>query len=88
MLGVSADTKITQHAVGVCGSLPETSILEYPTEGIQAKLGDVEYTAWSVQNSIDPGLSYFVKVDGYPRSIIIGGHPDDDTVEVSRIDLI
>jgi hypothetical protein len=88
MLGVSTESQITHHAVGARGQLPEKSLLEYPTEGIQAKLGEIEYTAWSVQNSLDHERSYFVKVEGFPGSVIIGGHPGDDTSEVSRIDLM
>lgn len=88
MLGVAGESTITHHAIGARGQLPEKSLLEYPTEGIQAKLGEDEYMAWSVQNSLGPDQSYFVKVDGYPRSLIIGAHPGTDTAEVVRLDLM
>jgi hypothetical protein len=88
MLGVTSDSNITHHAVGERGHLPETSKLEYPLEGILAKIDEVEFTARSVQNSINPTLSYFAKIEGFPRSVIIGGYPEGDSAEVSRIDLI
>jgi hypothetical protein len=88
MLGVSGESDITHHAVGARGQLPEKSVLEYPTEGIQAKLGENEYTAWSVQNSLSPDQSYYVKVDGFPHSLIIGAHPGTDASEVVHIELI
>lgn len=88
MVGVTDESTITHHAVGERGKLPEKSLLEYPTEGIQAKLGEDTYTAWSVQNSLNVEQSYFAKVEGFPRSVIIGSHPGDDTTEVSRIDLM
>jgi hypothetical protein len=88
MLGVTGDSSITHHAIGECRQLPEKSVLEFPSEGIQAKLGDDEYTAWSVQNNLGPKQSYFVKVEGYPRSLIIGAHPGSDTAEVVCINLM
>jgi hypothetical protein len=88
MLGVAGESTITHHAIGERGQLPEKSVLEYPTEGIQAKLGEDEYTAWSVQNNLGPDQSYYVKVEGYPRSLIIGAHPGTDTAEVVRLDLM
>ena len=88
MLGVASESTITHHATGARGQLPEKSVLEYPTEGIQAKLGEDEYAAWSIQNRLEPEQSYYVKVEGFPRSLIIGAHPGDDSAEVVRLELM
>lgn len=88
MLGVAGESSITHHAIGTRGQLPEKSVLEYPSQGIQAQLGEEEYTAWSVQNSLGPEQSYYVKVEGFPHSLIIGAHPGADTAEVVRLDLM
>lgn len=88
MLGVASESTITHHAIGARGQLPEKSVLEYPTEGIQAKLGENEYAAWSVQNKLEPNQSYYVKVEGFPRSLIIGAHPGDDNAEVVCLELM
>lgn len=88
MLGVASESKITHHAIGARGQLPEKSVLEYPAEGIQAKLGEEEYSAWSVQNRIEPDQSYYVKVEGFPRSLIIGAHPGEDNAEVVCLELM
>ncbi|MEJ2693379.1 MAG: hypothetical protein P8166_10060 [Candidatus Thiodiazotropha sp.] len=88
MLGVAGDSSITHHAIGTRGQLPEKSVLEYPIQGIQAKLGDDEYTAWSVQNSVGTNQSYYVKVEGFPRSLIIGAHPGTDMAEVVCLELM
>jgi hypothetical protein len=88
MLGVSGKSSITHHAIGARGQLPERSVLEYPTEGIQAMLGKDEYTAWSVQNCLNSEQSYYVKVEGFPESLIIGAHPGTDTAEVVCIELM
>jgi hypothetical protein len=88
MLGTTEEGRITHHAVGERGQLPEKSVLEYPTQGIQAQLGDDQYTAWSVRNRIAPDQSYYVKIEGFPRALIIGAHPGTDEAEVARLALV
>ncbi|MBI3609840.1 MAG: hypothetical protein HY204_03950 [Nitrospirae bacterium] len=87
MFGVSGDGKITHHMVGPKGQMPEKSVLEYPTEGIRAEVRGVEFTAWSVQNRIGPQDSYYVKVEGHPRTLLFGGHPGTDQAEVTVLKL-
>jgi hypothetical protein len=88
MFGVDGNGKITHHAVGPRGQLPEKSVLEYPTQGIKATLGDNEFIAWSVQNTLGPDDSYFIRVDGFPNSVIIGKHPISDDAEVFHLELV
>lgn len=88
MFGVSGEATILHHMVGPKGQLPEKSVLEYATQGIKAEVGGVEYTAWSVQNTIGPESSYYVKVDGIPPKILFGGHPGTDKAEVTVLELM
>jgi len=76
MFGVSGDAKITNHAVGPSGGLPERTVLEYKLEGIELEVGDDAFVAWAVQNELSAGDSYYVKVEGTPAKLLIGEHPD------------
>lgn len=87
MFGVSGEGKIAHHLVGPKGQLPEKSVLEYATQGIQAEVSGVEYTAWSVQNKLGPNDSYYIKVEGHPSKVMFGGHPGTDQAEVTIINL-
>jgi hypothetical protein len=87
MFGVDGEGTITHHAVGPRGQLPEKSVLEYPSQGIKAALGEREFTAWSVQNALGPEDSYYIKVDGFPNALIIGTHPSSDDAEVIHLKL-
>lgn len=87
MFGVDGGATISHHAVGPRGQLPEKAVLEYPTQGIKAALGENEFTAWSVQNALGPEDSYYIKVDGFPNAVIIGTHPGSDDAEVIHLEL-
>lgn len=87
MFGVTAEGTITHHAVGPKGQVPERTILEYPVEGMQAQVRETTFTAWSVQNALGPDDSYYVKVEGFPAMVIVGGHPGTDQAEVTVIEL-
>ncbi|TAK06642.1 MAG: hypothetical protein EPO39_08335 [Candidatus Manganitrophaceae bacterium] len=87
MFGVSDEGKISHHLVGPKGQLPERSVLEYATQGIQAEVGGSAFTAWSVQNKIGPNDSYYIKVEGHPSKLMFGGHPGTDQAEVTVVDL-
>ncbi|MBI3609827.1 MAG: hypothetical protein HY204_03885 [Nitrospirae bacterium] len=87
MFGVGGEGKISHHLVGPRGQLPEKSILEYPAQGIKAEVKGVEFTAWSVQNKIGSQDSYYVRVDGFPKTVMFGGHPGTDQAEVTVLDL-
>jgi len=71
MFGVTG-AEITFHAVGPAGSLPSKTTLNYPMQGLKMEMGDKEYTAWAAQNELNAETSYFVKVEGYPDSILFG----------------
>ena len=71
MFGVTG-AEITFHAVGPTGSLPKKTVLNYPMQGLKLEMGDKEYTAWAAQNELNAETSYFVKVEGYPDSILFG----------------
>jgi hypothetical protein len=86
MFGV-ADGEIAFHAVGPWGKLPTKSVLNYPMEGLKLNLGEKEFTAWAAQNELNPETSYFVKVDGFPESILFGPYSTDEAADVFVIDL-
>ena len=87
MFGVSGEGRITHHAVGPKGALPERTVLEYATKEIKAKVGDTDFTVWSVQNSVSAGQSYFLKVEGCPAKVVLGGHPGAENAEVYVVNL-
>jgi len=86
MFGASG-AEIIFHAVGPKGSLPTHSSLRYPLKGIKLNLGGKEYTAWAVQNEIGPEASYFVKIDGFPDSILFGPYSTEEEAEVYVVQL-
>jgi hypothetical protein len=77
-----ADAEIAFHGVGPKGVLPNRSVLNYPVEGLKLNLGEKEYTAWAVQNELDRDTSYFVKVKGFPTSILFGPYSNDQDAEM------
>jgi hypothetical protein len=79
--------EITFHAVGPKGSLPSQSILNYPLKGLKLTLGEKEYTAWAVQNEMNPQTSYFAKIQGFPSSILFGSYAREDAGEVYVVEL-
>ncbi len=86
MLGVS-DAEITFHAVGPKGSLPTLSSLRYPLKGMKLNLGGKEYTAWAAQNEIPTDTSYFVKLEGFPDSILFGPYSTEQEADVFVVQL-
>jgi len=86
MFGAS-DGEILFQAVGPAGGLPEKSVLDYPSQGLQLKLGKTQYTAWAVQNEINPEVAYYVKVDGHPNSIIFGPSSTEEAADVYVMNL-
>ena len=81
MFGV-AGGEITFHAVGPKGSLPDQSVLHYPLKGLKLSLGEKEYVAWAAQNELNSQTSYFVKVKGFPESIIFGPYSTQEEADV------
>lgn len=86
MFGVSG-AEITFHAVGPKGSLPTLSSLRYPLKGIKLNLGGKEYTAWAAQNEIPSDISYFVKLEGFPESILFGPYATEEEADVFVVQL-
>ncbi|MBW1902490.1 MAG: hypothetical protein JRJ20_12760 [Deltaproteobacteria bacterium] len=82
-----AGAEIVFQGVGPKSSLPEKSVLNYPIEGMKLNLGEKEFTAWAVQNQLDPETSYFVKVKGFPESILFGPYSSEEDAEVSVVKL-
>jgi hypothetical protein len=62
--------------------LPAKTVLNYPMEGLKLEVGGNEYTAWAAQNELDAETSYFVKVEGFPESIVFGAYSAEEAAEV------
>ena len=87
LFGVSGG-EIDVHGVGPSGNLPEKAVLEYPVKGLKLQLSEKEFTAWAVQNQLDKDLSYFVRVQKTPKSVIFGSYGKDDEMEINVLHLI
>ena len=81
MFGVD-EGEITFQAVGPKGRLPSTSVLNYPMKGLKLTLGEKNYTAWAVKNPIDSNTSYFVKVEGFPGTVIFSSFSESEATDV------
>jgi hypothetical protein len=81
MFGVCG-AEIDAHGVGPAGKLPQKAVLEYPMKGLKLALGEKDYTAWAVKNSLDGASSYYVRVQGEPESILLGPLAEGDDAEV------
>lgn len=86
IFGVSGG-EITLHAVGPAGRLPEKSVLNYPQQGLQITLGDREFTAWGVQNELDSGSSYYLKIEGEPEKIMFCPYSSEQETEAYIVTL-
>ena len=85
LVGVSGnESKISFHAVGEAGRLPEKSINEYEMKGIEFETAGYKFTAWALQNTLTPTDAYYVRVEGEPDVLAIGTMPGG---EVSDVDL-
>lgn len=80
--------EIDAHGVGPTGQLPQKTVLEYQMQGLKLSLGEKEYSAWAVKNTITPEDSYYVRVRQMAQSLIFGQYPaEDEELEVSKIEL-
>jgi hypothetical protein len=86
MFGVSG-AEITFHAVGPSGSLPAKTVLNYPMQGLKLEMGGNEYSAWAARNELDVEISYYVKVEGYPESIVFGPYATEEAADVYVVTL-
>ena len=78
---------ISFHGVGPKGSLPSKAVLNYPIEGLKLELGGRDYTAWAVQNELGAETSYFVKVKGFPSSVLFGPYSEEESADVYVLEL-
>jgi hypothetical protein len=86
MFGVTG-AEITFHAVGPTGSLPKKTVLNYPMQGLKMEMGNKKYTAWATQNELNAETSYFVKVEGYPESVLFGPFSAEAEADVFMVKL-
>jgi len=86
MFGVCG-AEIDAHGVGPAGKLPDKSVLEYPMQGLKLAMGEKEYVAWAVQNQLDSGSSYYVRIKGEPKAILFGPLAEGDDAEVYILNL-
>ena len=70
------------HTVGAAGQLPEKSVLHFPQRGLEIDCQGQKFTAWAVQNDLDPASSYYIKVDGQPEAILFSAYSTGETPEV------
>ncbi len=80
ILGVDSG-EINFQAVGLRGTLPEKSVLEYPQQGLKIALADKKFTAWGVQNHINHENSYFARLTELPEQILFTPYTQDDETE-------
>jgi hypothetical protein len=80
MFGVN-DAEITFQAAGPAGRLPDKCVLNYPEQGLKINLGDTPYTAWAAKNELNDATSYYVKVEGFPRSVVFAPYSEEDMAD-------
>ena len=86
MFGVTG-AEIDAHGVGDAGAPPDRCVLNYPMQNAKLEMNGVEFTAWAVQNPLDTGSSYFVRVKGSPQAIVFGQMGPGDMPELYTIRL-
>ena len=79
--------EIDFHGVGPANGVPERAVLEYAQKGLKVQLGEDEFTAWAVQNHLDAGTSYYIRVQGMPDRLIFGPYSSTDDAEVHVVRL-
>jgi|SRR5690606_27593291 len=88
LVGVAGNAaKIDFHAVGPAGRLPDRTVNEYELQGIQFEAGGQAFDAWGLRNTLPPGDSYYVRLDGEPDTLAIGSLPAGELEAVSLITL-
>lgn len=86
MFGVHG-AEIDFHGVGPSNGVPERAILEYAQKGLKVQLGEDEFTAWAIQNKLEPGMSYYVRVQGMPDRLLFGPYAQTEEAEVHVVTL-
>jgi hypothetical protein len=87
MFGVHGG-EIDFHGVGPANGVPERAVLEYAQKGLKVQLGGDEFVAWAVQNRLDPGTSYYVRVQGTPDKLLFGPYAQTEEAEVHVVKLV
>ena len=87
MFGVHGG-EIDFHGVGPANGVPERAVLEYAQKGLKVQLGEDEFIAWAVQNRLDPGTSYYVRVQGTPDKLLFGPYAQTEEAEVHVVKLV
>ena len=86
ILGVAGnEAKISFHAVGISGLLPEKTINEYEFKGMKFETAGLEFEAWGLRNQIQVNESYYVRLEGEPNAIAVGSMPGEELEEVDII---
>jgi hypothetical protein len=89
LTGVSGNgAKITFHAVGSAGHLPERTVNEFELKGVTFEAVGHSFEAWGLQNKIASDQSYFVRLDGEPDYLAIATLPDGELSEVDCVRLV
>jgi len=88
MVGTHGDARISHHAVGPRGEIPEHGIVEYELRDIKLEVSGREFVAWAIQNQITPSDSYYLRIEGTPEAVLVGNYPGDvGELEATIIDL-
>lgn len=78
----------TAHGVGQAGTIPATSTLHYPVQGIHLDAGDVRCEAWGLKNALPPSESYYVRLSGTPEKLVFGAFPDSGDAELFTLNMV
>lgn len=74
------DAEIRAFGVGPTGSLPKTSRLAYPLQGIRGSLKEHAFSACAARNELTEAEACFCKVEGIPQGVFLGSYlPDAET---------
>lgn len=83
LLGVSGnEAKISFHAAGPAGCLPERSINEFELKGLTFTSAGHDFHAWGLQNSLPPEQAYFARLQNEPDLLAISTLPDGELSDV------
>ena len=61
--------------------------MNYAMQGIKLELGGTPFTAWATQNEISSESAYFIKINGCPRTLLLGPYAEDSETELYVIHL-
>lgn len=83
LVGVSGnESKISFHAVGEAGRLPDKSVNEFELKGIEFETAGHQFTAWALQNTFTASDSYYVRLESEPDLLAIGALPGGEVADV------